>query len=102
MATLKIDLPDEAFAALRRAPDEFAREMRLPAAVHWYSREIVSQEMAARIAGLDRTDFLRALAREEVAACQVDIDDLKEELERGLPARGERLAVDPPDRGRAP
>jgi len=34
MATTTMDLPDEAFAALRRSPAEFAREMRL-AAIHW-------------------------------------------------------------------
>ena len=37
--------------------------MRLAAAVTWYRQGKVSQEVAARIAGLDRTDFLLALAR---------------------------------------
>lgn len=36
-------------------------ELRLAAAVHWYSRRLVSQECAARIASLDRTDFILAL-----------------------------------------
>ncbi len=74
-------IPDEVFSALRRSPDEFGREMRLAAAVHWYSRGVVSQERAASIADLDRTDFLLALAREGVDAFKVDFVSLRKELE---------------------
>ena len=81
MTTLEMAIPDEVFAALRRSPDEFGREMRLAAAVHWYSRGVVSQERAASIADLDRTDFLLALAREGVDAFKVDIVSLRKELE---------------------
>lgn len=83
MATLTLDLPEELFSALRRSPDEFGREMRLAAAIHWYQRGQVSQEKAAQIAGLDRTDFLSALAREGVDAFVVDFEDLDRELSRG-------------------
>src|SRR6202035_1705399 len=82
MATLTLELPEEVFSALRRSPEEFARELRLAAAVHWYQRGQVSQEKAAQVAGLDRTDFLMALAREGVDAFVVDFDDLQRELER--------------------
>jgi predicted HTH domain antitoxin len=80
---IMLKLPDEALSALRRSPAEFAREMRLAAAIHWYERGEISQERAAEIAGLDRTDFLRALAREQQDSFVVDFDDLKRELERG-------------------
>jgi len=83
MAKVILELPEEVFSALRRSPDEFAREMRLAAAIHWYERGEISQEKAARIAGLDRTDFLAALAREKANAFVVDFDDLKRELDRG-------------------
>ena len=78
-----LELPEDLFSALRRSPDEFVQEMRLAAATHWYERGQVSQEKAAQIAGLDRTDFLAALAREEVDVFSVDREDLKRELERG-------------------
>lgn len=81
MATLTIELPDSVLAP-RESPDEFARAMRLAAALHWYDRGLISQEKAAAIAGLSRTDFLDALARAEIPAVQVDIDELREELER--------------------
>lgn len=83
MASLTLQLPDDAFSALRCSPEEFGRELRLAAAIHWYAKGEISQEKAAGIAGLDRTDFLLALAREKVDAFVVDFDDLKHELERG-------------------
>jgi predicted HTH domain antitoxin len=83
MATVTLELPEDVFSALRRSPQEFARELRLAAAIHWYQRGQVSQEKAAQIAGLDRTDFLLALSREGVDAFVVDFDDLERELARG-------------------
>lgn len=83
MPRITLDLPPEVFAALRRSPEEFAREMRLAAAMHWYSLGRISQEKAAAIAGLDRTDFLMALAREDQDVFQVDFEDLGRELKRG-------------------
>ena len=68
---------------MRRSPDEFARELRLAAAIHWYERGEISQEKAADIAGLDRTDFLLALARRGEEAFVVDFEDLQKELQRG-------------------
>jgi predicted HTH domain antitoxin len=82
MPTVSFDLPDDVFSALRRSPEEFARALRLAAAIHWYERGEISQEKAASIAGLDRMDFLLALAREQADAFVVDLDDLKRELER--------------------
>jgi predicted HTH domain antitoxin len=79
---LNIDLPDEAFSALRYSHEEMAREIRRAAAIYWYSRGLVSQERAAMIAGLDRTDFLLALAGEKVDAFAVDIEELRREVER--------------------
>lgn len=83
MTAITLQLPDDVFAALRKSPDEFARELRLAAAIHWYHRGDVSQEKAARIAGLDRTEFLLRLAQERVDAFSVDFDDLAREVERG-------------------
>jgi predicted HTH domain antitoxin len=78
-----MELPEDVFAALRRSPDEFAREMRLAAAMLWYARGMISQEKAAEIAGLNRAEFLRALARNEMDAFMVDFDDLQREIDRG-------------------
>ena len=83
MAKVTLELPDEVFSTLRRSPEEFVAELRLAGAIHWYELGIISQEKAAHIAGLDRTDFLMALAREQVDVFAVDSDALKSELDRG-------------------
>ena len=83
MMEITLRLPEDVLASLRRSPDQFARDMRLAAAIHWYERSEISQEKAAELAGLDRTDFLMALAREQADAFVVDLNDLKRELERG-------------------
>ncbi|MGD0382415.1 MAG: UPF0175 family protein [Thermoguttaceae bacterium] len=83
MQTITLDLPEDVFVAMRRSPEEFAREMRLAAAMLWYSRGIISQEKAAEIAGLNRAEFLQALARNEMDVFHVDFDELKQEIDRG-------------------
>jgi predicted HTH domain antitoxin len=90
--TMKLD--EDVLSALRRSPNEFAREMRLAAAVHWYERGEISQEKAAQVAGLDRTDFLLALAREGEDAFVVDFADLERELQRGEARSRQRLSAD--------
>jgi len=82
MTVVKLDLPDDVFSAVRRSPDEFARELRLAAAIHWYLAGKISQEKAAVIAGVDRTEFLLALFRERQDAFVVDFDSLRTEVEQ--------------------
>lgn len=83
MPKVIINLPEEVFSARRLPPDDFVRDMRLAAAIYWYQKSEISQEKAAQIAGLNRRDFLMALAREQVDVFVVDFDDLQRELERG-------------------
>jgi predicted HTH domain antitoxin len=83
MTTVTLQFPDDVFSALRRSPDEFGRELRLAAAILWYLRGEVSQEKAALVAGLTRTQFLLELARCKADAFVVDLDDLRRELSLG-------------------
>jgi predicted HTH domain antitoxin len=82
MNTLTIELPDEVYETLRRSPSEVQRDVRLAAAIRWYSQGLISQERAAGVAGMDRTDFLMALAREGADAFHVDLDQLAREISR--------------------
>ena len=50
MATITIELPDEVVPSAI-SPEEFAREPRLAAAIHWYSRGQISQGKGARSRG---------------------------------------------------
>jgi predicted HTH domain antitoxin len=83
MTSVTFEVSEEVFSALKTSPHEFVHEMRLAAAIFWYQKGQISQEKAAQIAGLDRVDFLMALAREGVDAFQVDFDDLGQEIARG-------------------
>ena len=80
MTTIVSDLPESSFSALRKAPDEFAREMRLAAAVKWYELGWMSQEKAASIAGVTRVGFIDAASRMRVSPMQVNTAELREEL----------------------
>jgi predicted HTH domain antitoxin len=95
MATVTVEVPESAFSALRRSPDEFAREMRNAAAIQWYHQELISQGKAAEIAGLTRADFLEALFRAKVPACQITVEELKGELESWQRLSGESSIAPP-------
>lgn len=59
------------------------REMKMGIASSQYVTGAVSQEQAASLAGLDRVDFLAALAAKHTEVFAVDMDSLKRELEHG-------------------
>jgi predicted HTH domain antitoxin len=90
MPTLSLSIPDSALSALRRSPAELGRELKLAAAIHWYGRGLMSQERAADLAGLNRRDFLRALAREGADVFVLDDESLARELgqDAGGPGSG--------------
>jgi predicted HTH domain antitoxin len=78
--TLSLDVPESVFAALRKSPDQFVREMRVAAAVKWYELGQLSQGKAAEIAGLSRGEFLTALAQFKVSPFQYTAEEVSEEL----------------------
>ena len=80
MTDLIVQLPESAFAALRKDPAEFATEMRIAASVKWYEMGLISQEKAAEIAGLSRIQFINALNRLHVSPLQYTQEDLAGEL----------------------
>jgi len=59
VSTITIELPDEVVPSAI-SPEEFARELLLAAAIHWYSRGQISQGKGAQIAGMDRRSFILA------------------------------------------
>ena len=82
MTKVEMELPDEAFSALRVTPQEFAGEMRFAAATHWYHQGLISGSKAAHIAGMTRLEFLDELARRKLNVVNIGVDALKQELER--------------------
>lgn len=83
MSTIRVSIPDDTFAVVRRAPEEVAREMRVAVAIRWYDLGLVSQGKAAEIAGLSRADFIDALSEFGVSACQETVEEVQESIRRG-------------------
>ena len=84
--TITVQVPDVLLANLATSSEELSREIRLAAAIHLYGRGLVTQGTGAEIAGLSRRDFIEALGRAEVPACQVTSEELTEEVERAYQA----------------
>ncbi|WP_045222504.1 UPF0175 family protein [Desulfonatronum thioautotrophicum] len=79
MTQLAIEVPEDILSTLRLPPAEFAREMRIAAAVQWYAEQRVSHEKAAEIAGQCRVEFINELRR-RIPAIQLDLAELDAEL----------------------
>ena len=91
VSTITIELPDEVVPSAT-TPEEFARELRLAAAIHWYSRGVITQGKGAQIAGMDRRSFILALGRAGVDAIQMTAQELKAEVESDVETRRQRIA----------
>ncbi len=79
---VSLDLPEDAFSALRMTPESFVKEMRLAAAVKWYELGVLSQSKAAEVAGVTRHEFLVVLSRFKVSPFQTSPEQLAQELGR--------------------
>ena len=77
-----VELPEDAFSALRTTPEGFVKEMRLAASVKWYELGLLSQAKAAEVAGVTRHELLEALSRFKVSPFQTSPDQLAQELSR--------------------
>ncbi len=76
MIQITVQIPEASFAALHKAPDDFAREMRIAAAVKWYELGQLSQERAAELAELSRVAFIDALGRFGISPFQMTAAEL--------------------------
>jgi predicted HTH domain antitoxin len=79
---VSLELPEDAFSALRRTPEGFVRKMRLAAAVKWYELGLLSQSKATEVAGVTRHELLDTLSRFRVSPFQTSPDQLDQELGR--------------------
>lgn len=70
MKTVEIQLSDQAFLGLDREPGELAGELRMAAAAKWYEVGRLSQEVAADVAGMSRSEFASYLSCMRVSPMQ--------------------------------
>ena len=82
MARTTFDVPDGALSALRLSPNEFAREMRVAAALLWYSQGEISQSLGAQIANVSRSEFINEFSRRRISVVQTTAEELQDEIHR--------------------
>lgn len=82
MPTITLDFPLSVFSALRKSPEEFAKEIRVAAAVQWYAQGLLSQSRAAEIAGISRAEFIDECWMRKVPVCQQTAEEILEDATR--------------------
>jgi predicted HTH domain antitoxin len=80
---VKLEIPVSVFSALKQTPDEFAKNLRIAAAVKWYENGMVSQGKASEIAGLCREDFIMALGQFGISPFQYSAEEVLREAGYG-------------------
>ena len=80
MTKLTLEMPDEAFSTFNIEPSDFAKQMRIAAAMKWFELGRISQNRAAEIAGISRSAFITALSEANVSVLQITRAQLDEEL----------------------
>jgi len=77
---MTLEFGDDVLLATGQSPSQFADEARLLLAAKLYELGRVSSEQAAKLCGRTRVEFLVTLPRVGVAASNLSVDDLNEEL----------------------
>lgn len=83
MSHVSLEIPDDLLVALREQPAEIAAEMRWLAAIHFLRLKRLSLGQAARLAGMNRIDFIDALAAQSVPAFDLAPGEGLAEVEAG-------------------
>ncbi len=80
--TLTITYSDDVLLSLKETKQEFEEEARYLLALKLYELGKISSGKAARLAGLNRVDFLLRLGKYKVSPFQADLDEILEEAGR--------------------
>lgn len=72
--------PPEILEALQQEPEDFEREARLLLAVKLYEAEKLGTGLAARLAGVPRSEFLVLLGKHGLSPFGVEPDELAQDL----------------------
>ncbi len=78
---IQLQLPESIFSTLQKGKEEIASLLKICTAVKLYELQQLSQERAAELAGMTRTEFLLALKDFKISPYQYSFDEVKQEVE---------------------
>lgn len=81
MTRVTFELPDDVAAALNMAAGSIGDELRAAAAAQLFRDKRVSQEVAAKLSGLDRVEFMLYLGRSGIDCIQLTAKELDAEFD---------------------
>ena len=84
---LTIEYPEEVLWALHAQPEEFAQDARRLLALKLYESGKLSTGLAARLAGMDRVDFMFELSRAGLSPFGETAEELTRDVEQARAAR---------------
>ena len=79
---LQIEISDDILLNMKKSPEDFTSELRLAAAVKWHELSRISQDRAAEIAGLSRSEFIFSLKQFNVSPFQESVEDVIEAVDK--------------------
>ena len=80
--TLTIKYSDGVLLSLKESKKEFEKEAKYLLALKLYELGKISSGKAARLAGLNRVEFLKRLEQYQVSPFQADLHEILEESQR--------------------
>lgn len=80
MSAIRLEVPDDALRSLGTTPESFARDVMSLAAVKLFELGRLSSGAAARLAGMERVEFLLALREYQVSPFQTTLDELRQDI----------------------
>lgn len=73
-------IPDDVLFALNQRKETFEREARLLLSIKYYETGKLTSGLAAKMAGVSRSDFFRILSQHGLSPFGVDADELEDDL----------------------
>ena len=81
MKSVEVEFPEEVLLSLKEDEAQFAKELKMLAAVKLFELGKLSSGRAAQLAGVTRVEFLLSLGRYKVSPFQLSDQDLQRDVE---------------------
>ena len=75
-----LDIPETSLSITRERPNDFARSLRIAAAMKWYELGRISQSKAAELIGCTRIELFHHFQEYGVSPLQIDVSELENEM----------------------